>query len=84
MSSDIDPCIEGVDLGVEPPIAISATDASAQPLLAYPVPLTIKGDIVREPVRPLGYRGDGFAEKYDSSTLFFDAVYSSDAAKLFC
>lgn len=82
MSSDIDPCIEGVDLGVEPALAISATDASAEPLIAYPVPLTIKGDIVREPVRPPGYRGDGFAEKYDSSTLFFDAVYSSDGGKI--
>lgn len=52
-------------------------------MIAYPAPLSIKDNIFRrEPVRPLEYRGDRFAEQYDSSTLFYDAIYSTDGGKV--
>jgi hypothetical protein len=63
-------------------IGTSATSASAELLVARPVSLAIQGGMVREPVRPAEYRGAGFAEKYDSSTLFFDAIFSSDGSKI--
>lgn len=56
-------------------------DAAVE-LIAHPSPVILRGGIVREPVRPPENRGEGFAEKYDSSTLFFDAFFSHDGGKV--
>ena len=63
-------------------IAISAMDASTTPLIVYPVAQNIKDPLRREPIRPPEYRGEGFTEKYDDTTLFFDAFYTADRSKV--
>jgi hypothetical protein len=64
-------------------LSVTPIGTSTHPLIFYPHPQIIDGPTFRrEPIRPLEHRVGNFTDRFDATTLFYDAFYSSRGDKV--
>jgi hypothetical protein len=65
--------------------AFNRSEADERALVENPTPVDLASftDVRRMPIRPKPFRGPGFDEAFDATTLYFDAFWHLDGRRIF-